>query len=85
MKLIIFVYIYNFHLPDNGVIDKDSQDNVKFSLWVSFAEIYNENVYDLLRPLLARQKTGTGQKILLLREDKNGSPYVQGEWIIVFM
>ncbi|KAB0794383.1 hypothetical protein PPYR_11222 [Photinus pyralis] len=37
------------HLKDNpvGVIDDDISD-VHLSVWVSFAEIYNEHVYDLL-------------------------------------
>lgn len=37
----------------NGVPEGDSfcldvPSNVRFSVWVSFCEIYNENIYDLL-------------------------------------
>ena len=36
-------------VADDTTINVDAQGPVKFSVWVSFAEIYNETIYDLLR------------------------------------
>ncbi|KAK2162881.1 hypothetical protein LSH36_90g06031 [Paralvinella palmiformis] len=63
---------------EDTVTDIDSLDNVRFSIWVSFAEIYNENVHDLLEPATQRRKTTKGRSILTLREDKTGTPYIKG-------
>lgn len=57
------------------VVDVSAQGNVKFSLWVSFLEIYNESAYDLLEHVDKR----TAARIPLpLKEDRNGMPYVKG-------
>lgn len=58
------------------MIDIKSQGPVKFCIWVSFAEIYNEYVYDLLDPTPA----GKGKKrpVLKLGDDKKGNPYIKG-------
>lgn len=52
------------------------EDGVHFSIWVSFYEIYNEFLYDLLdsSPLLQPRKRAT----LRLSDDKQGNPYVKG-------
>lgn len=49
---------------------------MQFSIWVSFYEIYNEFLYDLLdaAPSLQPRKRIT----LRLSDDKNGNPYVKG-------
>lgn len=49
-----------------------SQQSGYCNVWVSFVEIYNENVYDLLQPNInPRPKLNLG-------EDKNGDVYVKG-------
>lgn len=48
------------------------------SIWVSFVEIYNENVYDLLQPNINQRSK------LALGEDKNGDVYVKGKYILFF-
>ncbi len=65
---------------DGTVIDVKSQGPVKFCIWVSFAEIYNEYVYDLLDPT----PTGKGRKrnILKLSGDKKGNPYIKGKFLL---
>ena len=65
---------------DGTVLDTVSQGPVKFSIWVSFAEIYNEYVYDLLDPT----PPGKGKKrpVLKLGDDKKGNPYVKGAILI---
>lgn len=61
---------------DETTVSVDTQGPIKFSIWVSFAEIYNEVIYDLLEPC----PSGKGKKrpILKLGDDKNGNPYIKG-------
>ncbi|KAM9728413.1 kinesin-like protein KIF20A [Menidia menidia] len=60
----------------------DLEKGVQFSIWVSFYEIYNEFLYDLLEasPSLQSKKRVT----LRLCDDKQGNPYVKDlAWIQV--
>lgn len=60
----------------------DLEEGVQFSIWVSFYEIYNEFLYDLLdaAPSLQPRKRIT----LRLSDDKQGNPYVKDlTWIQV--
>ncbi|KAM7374276.1 hypothetical protein PAMP_006944 [Pampus punctatissimus] len=60
----------------------DLEEGVQFSIWVSFYEIYNEFVYDLLdaAPSMHPRKRIT----LRLSDDKQGNPYVKDlSWIQV--
>ncbi|XP_077182290.1 kinesin-like protein KIF20A [Paroedura picta] len=64
--------------PDNTSLV--ANDNVQFSIWVSFFEIYNELIYDLLDTTVA----GPSHKRPTLRlcEDQTGSPYIKDlNWI----
>jgi len=56
-----------------------SQGHVRFSVWVSFAEIYQDQIYDLLVPV-SRKKL-CRRVMLQLREDREGQPYIKG-WIL---
>lgn len=49
--------------------------NTKFSVWVSFCEIYNENIHDLLEvaPSGALRRTA-----LRLSQDVKGNAFVKG-------
>ncbi|NXI92408.1 KI20A protein, partial [Psophia crepitans] len=61
-------------LPNTG--------DVQFSIWVSFFEIYNELIYDLLEPASPGQKCK--RQTLRLCEDQTGNPYVKDlNWINV--
>ncbi|NXQ91705.1 KI20A protein, partial [Nyctibius grandis] len=56
--------------------------DVQFSIWVSFFEIYNELIYDLLEPALPGQNRK--RQTLRLCEDQTGNPYVRDlNWINV--
>ena len=44
---------------------------------MSFAEIYNEQVYDLLDPM--PRKKNARRTVLKLSDDRNGSPYIKGK------
>lgn len=54
--------------------------HVKYSIWLSFYELYNDSVYDLLT--LPASRTGTfrveTRPALKIREDANRVPYVEG-------
>ncbi|XP_051960808.1 kinesin-like protein KIF20A [Xyrauchen texanus] len=72
-------------LETNGLSlsgDEGLEEGVQFSVWVSFYEIYNEFLYDLLDapPSLQTRKRAT----LRLSDDKHGNPYVKDlTWIQV--
>ncbi|KAJ8405443.1 hypothetical protein AAFF_G00319160 [Aldrovandia affinis] len=58
------------------------EEGVRFSVWVSFFEIYNEFLYDLLEapPTLQSKKRAT----LRLSDDRHGNPYVKDlTWVHV--
>ncbi|NXG19019.1 KI20A protein, partial [Grallaria varia] len=63
-------------------ISLTSTGDVQFSIWVSFFEIYNELIYDLLDPALPGQNRK--RQTLRLCEDQTGNPYVKDlNWINV--
>ncbi|KAK2873194.1 hypothetical protein Q8A67_023091 [Cirrhinus molitorella] len=70
-------------LETNGLClsgGEDLEEGAQFSVWVSFYEIYNEFLYDLLDapPSLQSRKRAT----LRLSDDKHGNPYVKDlTWI----
>ncbi|XP_074739991.1 kinesin-like protein KIF20A [Strix uralensis] len=56
--------------------------DMQFSIWVSFFEIYNELIYDLLEPAVPGQNRK--RQTLRLCEDQTGNPYVKDlNWINV--
>jgi hypothetical protein len=57
-----------------------SSRNLHYSVWVSFAEIYNENCYDLLEkiPEVKRKGEKPRRMPLKLAEDRGGSVYIRG-------
>ncbi|NXK90958.1 KI20A protein, partial [Formicarius rufipectus] len=63
-------------------ISLTSTGDVQFSIWVSFFEIYNELIYDLLEPALPGQNRK--RQTLRLCEDQTGNPYVKDlNWVNV--
>ncbi|NXC31483.1 KI20B protein, partial [Campylorhamphus procurvoides] len=73
------------YLADLEDISKDSEQStttarnyIKFSVWVSFFEIYNECFYDLLIPISNDKK----RKTLRLAQDIKGCSFVKGlQWV----
>lgn len=63
-------------VADDTTLSVDAQGPVKFSVWISFAEIYNELIFDLLEP--CPEGKGKKRPTLKLGDDKNGNPYVKG-------
>ena len=66
----------NNRVREEARVNVQDQGNIKFSVWVSFAEIYNEQIYDLLEPM--PKKKNARRPCLKLSEDRNGSPYIKG-------
>ncbi|XP_033106729.1 kinesin-like protein KIF20A [Anneissia japonica] len=66
----------NLRITDNTSVEIESQGPVKFSIWISFVEIYNEYIYDLLEPMPKGKKAR--RPTLKLAEDKNGNVYIKG-------
>ncbi|KAK4880196.1 hypothetical protein RN001_008342 [Aquatica leii] len=57
-----------------GLIDQALGPDVMLNVWVSFAEIYNENIYDLLKPHPCKGQSR--QKLCL--GNVNGDTYIKG-------
>nr|XP_025736773.1 kinesin-like protein KIF20B isoform X6 [Callorhinus ursinus] len=56
-------------------------NNIKFSVWVSFFEIYNECIYDLFAPVLSKFQK---RKMLRLSQDVKGYSFIKDlQWIQV--
>uniref|UniRef100_A0A8C4UVZ9 Kinesin-like protein n=1 Tax=Falco tinnunculus TaxID=100819 RepID=A0A8C4UVZ9_FALTI len=67
---------------DSDCVSLADAGDVQFSIWVSFFEIYNELIYDLLEPALPSRTRK--RQTLRLCEDQTGSPYVKDlNWINV--
>ena len=64
---------------DETLVDIKHND-IKYAVWISFAEIYNENIFDLLEKMPAAKRLGDKPKRnpLRLAEDNNGSIYIRG-------
>lgn len=60
-------------LKDEDMISLD-HGNVSYSVWVTYSEIYNETIHDLLVTPIANQK----RKALKLSHDQNKNVYVRG-------
>lgn len=83
MKLTRFILVCNILcLADLEDISQDLEQSIatarnciKFSVWVSFFEIYNECFYDLLIPMANDKK----RKTLRLAQDIKGCSFVKGE------
>ncbi|XP_036294415.1 kinesin-like protein KIF20B isoform X9 [Pipistrellus kuhlii] len=77
----------SLNIPDFEESMKDCEqasfnmDNIKFSLWVSFFEIYNEYIYDLFVPVSSKFQK---RKMLRLSQDVKGYSFIKDlQWIQV--
>lgn len=63
-------------IHEDYVIPVDTQNGkLHFSIFVSYAEIYNDFIYDLLDE---KPVPGKLRHTLKLSADKNGNPYIKG-------
>ena len=84
LNLIVFIYYLaignNFNIRDASIADLaekiSSKSNTQYAVWVSFYEIYNDQVFDLLTMPV---KKDAKRAVLKIREDpKSHVPYVEG-------
>nr|XP_045606968.1 kinesin-like protein KIF20B isoform X3 [Procambarus clarkii] len=61
---------------DSTSLDLGDTESMKYAIFVSFAEIYNEYIYDLLEKMPTSKKNKRNP--LVLGEDRNGSIYIKG-------
>ena len=61
---------------DSSSVELEDSSDVCYSVWVSFAEIYNEFIYDLLGE---EPKNGRNRPSLRLAEDRNHNHFIKGE------
>lgn len=75
----LFNYLFNFFFSRLPVDSADGAVDVQcvYSLWVAYYEIYNEQVYDLLQPVLSNKTKR--RAALRLCEDSAGNSYVRGD------
>jgi len=64
----------------NSIKDAENSTSIEYSVWISFAEVYNENIYDMLEkiPEIKRKGDKPRRIPLKLAEDKDGAVYVKG-------
>lgn len=56
-------------------VELEVEPHIKFSVWVSFCEIYNENIHDLLEAL----PSGASRRAALrLSQDVKGNAFIKG-------
>lgn len=67
-----------FDLLQDDEIPTLNHGDVIYSIWVTYSEIYNETVYDLLANYSANQK----RSALKLSYDKNKNIYINGTYKI---
>lgn len=56
-------------------MELEAEPHIKFSVWVSFCEIYNESIHDLLEAL----PSGANRRAALrLSQDVKGNAFIKG-------
>lgn len=65
-----------FDLVNNNEKATLNHGDVSYTVWVTYSEIYNESIYDLLVTYLSKRKP------LKLSLDQNKNVYVKGNLII---
>ena len=66
-------------VQDGSTVELEDASGVCYSLWVSFAEIYNELIYDLLAEEQVCGNTKPSRPSLRLAEDRNHNHFIKGE------
>lgn len=76
-SMYLGIILDEFQLDDqtDESLDLEGIENRQFALFVSFAEIYNEFIYDLLVPAPVK---GKHRPALKISQDKNQNYYIKG-------
>ena len=70
-----------FQLQGEVSLDLRGMDDQQFAIFVSFAEIYNEFIYDLLLDAPAKGK----RPVLKISQDKHQNYYIKGKERILYV
>lgn len=62
-------------LSNDSPLDVSSGSEIVYGVWVSFAEVYNEYIYDLLDPIGGRHFKRTPLK---MAQDSEGITFIRG-------
>lgn len=60
-------------------VDVEDQGKIRYGVWVSFAEIYNEQIFDLLEAMPGSRSAR--RQALKICDDKTGNPYIKGKFL----
>lgn len=63
-------------MQDGSTLELEDSGDVCYSVWISFAEVYNEFIYDLLGE---GPKTRSHRSSLKLAEDRNHNHFIKGK------
>jgi hypothetical protein len=65
---------------ETASVPVSSASTSRYSIWVSFAEIYNENCFDLLEKMSEVKRKGEKPRRMPLKvaEDRGGCVYIRG-------
>lgn len=66
-------------LSNDSPVDVPSDSDVVYGVWVSFAEVYNECVFDLLDPIVTR---GRKRVPLRMAQDSEGIAFIRGNLLV---
>ncbi|KAJ1532393.1 hypothetical protein ONE63_000993 [Megalurothrips usitatus] len=61
-------------LCNDSPVDMCNEGGVVYGVWVSFAEVYNENIYDLLDPMMSRNRK---RMPLKMAQDGEGITFIR--------
>lgn len=61
----------------NDPFDVNNDSDVVYGVWISFAEVYNEAIFDLLDPMLTKNRKRIPLK---LAQDAEGNTFIRGVW-----
>ena len=75
----MFPHLQN-RVRETALVTLSSTSKLHYSIWVSFAEVYNENCYDLLEKLPEVKRKGDKPRRIPLKiaEDRGGNVYIRG-------
>lgn len=62
-------------LSNDSPFDMTNDSDVVYGVWISFAEVYNESVFDLLDPMVSKHRKRIPLK---LAHDGQGSTFIRG-------
>ena len=68
-------------VKDKTAIDLNQTTTKHYTVWISFAEIYNENIYDLFEKLPEVKNKGEKPRRIPLKlaDDRGGWVYIKGK------